>query len=155
MSAINQKLSLFVPYVFSNITKERIHNIFNNYLLGHVSRVDFVGKTDKNGKFYNAAYIHFDYWFDNLAVQNFQERVLSPDKEARIVYDDPWYWVVLENTTAPKVNEDQSLVSSDYAATLERTVAELGLEVSNLKDKVSQLEYLLEESAVYDWFEYA
>ena len=149
MSSINQNLSIFIPHMFPNITEERITNIFSNYSLGDVSRVDFVGKTDKNGKFYNAAYIHFDSWFDNLAVQNFQERVLNPEKEARIVYDDPWYWVVLENTSAPKVILDQSLVSADYAATLERTVAELGREVDYLKGQVSQLEYLLEENADY------
>ena len=55
-------------------------------------------KVDRRGRPYNAAYVHFKHWFDGAIAANFQERVLNPNKEARIVHDDPWYWIVLENT---------------------------------------------------------
>jgi hypothetical protein len=42
-------------------------------------------------------YVHFEYWYNSSVARNFQERVLNPNKEARIVYEDPWYWIVLEN----------------------------------------------------------
>jgi hypothetical protein len=71
---------------------------FENLRIGNVKRVDFVYKRGSNGDF-NAAYIHFNYWYDNVAACNFQERVLNPNREARIVYDEPWYWIVLENKT--------------------------------------------------------
>lgn len=126
--SIMQNLSLFIPYVFSNITQERIARVFENNLLGVVDHVDLVRKTDKNGKTYNAAYVHFSHWFNNSVAENFQERVLSPDKEARVVYDDPWFWIVLQNTgtkvEGPKADET-TLVSSDYAAILEKRIAEL------------------------------
>jgi len=32
------------------------------------------------------------------AAANLQKRIRDPEQEARIVYDDPWHWVVLENT---------------------------------------------------------
>ena len=41
--------------------------------------------------------IHFEYWFNNIVVLNFQDRIRDPNREARIVYDDPWHWIVLEN----------------------------------------------------------
>jgi hypothetical protein len=144
MSSINQNLSLFIPHVFPNITEDRIAGIFNTYSIGQVSRVDFVGKTDKNGKFYNAAYVHFDAWFNNSAVENFQERVLNPNKEARIVYDDPWYWIVLENTAAPKLSPAE--VSAEYIASLERMIADLRSDMSDRDEIITQLEYLLGEN---------
>jgi hypothetical protein len=91
------KLSLYIPHVFPNITEKRIVNIFNKLLLGQVSSVDLVPKTDREGKQFNAAYIHFDYWYDNVAARNFQQKVVDDKQDARLVYDDPWFWVVLEN----------------------------------------------------------
>ena len=32
-----------------------------------------------------------------MAARNFHARVRDPIKEARLIYEDPWYWVVLEN----------------------------------------------------------
>jgi hypothetical protein len=51
----------------------------------------------ENGLPYHSTYVHFNYWFENQVARNFYDRVIHPEKEARIVYDDPWYWVVLKN----------------------------------------------------------
>jgi hypothetical protein len=98
----NQSLSLYIPRVFNNFTRDDIANIFKKLHLGQVSRVDFVEKVGNDGQFFNSVYIHFAYWFDTITVRNFQERVVNPGKEARLVYDDPWYWIVLENKTTKK-----------------------------------------------------
>lgn len=90
-------ISLYIPRVFSNISKEFVANTFQKLGIGKVSHVDFVHKLGKNGTPYNSTYVHFKYWFDNEVARNFYHRVIHPKKEARIVYDDPWYWVVLEN----------------------------------------------------------
>jgi GTPase SAR1 family protein len=90
-------MSIYIPRVFSNISKEFVANTFEKLLLGDVSRVDFVTKQSDNGETYNAVYVHFHKWHDNQASNSFQERVVNPDKEARIVYDDPWFWICLEN----------------------------------------------------------
>ena len=149
MSSIMQNLSLFIPYVFANITEERIARVFENNHLGIVDHVDFVRKTDKNGKSYNAVYVHFSRWFNNSVAENFQERVLSSDKEARVVYDDPWYWIVLQNTGAkvaegPKA-EETDLVSADYAAILEKRLAESEKRLSELEESSWQRIAELEE----------
>jgi len=97
ITTINQSLSVFIPYVFSNFGKEYVKNVFETHLdLGKVSRVDFVAKIDKQGKEYNAAYVHFSEWSQDANTARFQEEVCT-EKGARIIYDDPWFWVILEN----------------------------------------------------------
>lgn len=105
MSAMNN-VSLYIPHVFANISKEEVINIFESLRIGKVFNIDFVNKISDQTH-YNAAYIHFEYWHDNVAARNFQERVLNPAKEARIVYDDPWYWIVLENKAKKHVSGDR------------------------------------------------
>ena len=97
-SQINSDLSLYIPHVFPNFTKEYIAGVFEDLEIGIIDHVDLVAKMDKNGNIYNAAYVHFSEWFKTTAVANFQERVVDLNREARIVHDDPWYWIILENT---------------------------------------------------------
>ena len=94
-----QNISLYIPHVFPNISSTKIFDVFEEQRIGNVRNVDLIPKKDSNGKPYNAAYIHFYEWCDNIAARNFQERVLDKSKEARIVYDEPWHWIVLENKT--------------------------------------------------------
>ena len=97
MSAQISNISLYIPHVFPNYTKEDVQQVFENQKIGKVSHVDFVSKMGKDGKPYNAAYIHFEFWCDTIANRNLQARICDPTKEARIVYDEPWHWIVLEN----------------------------------------------------------
>lgn len=95
-------MSLYIPYVFSNVTKDKIIYTFEFHLrLGHIRDVDLVGKIDKKGKTYYSAYIYFEEWYTNDKADRFVERVKNPSQETRVVYDtpEPWYWIVLENTS--------------------------------------------------------
>jgi hypothetical protein len=99
MSSI-QNLSLYIPHIFANFNKEDIVDVFENQqYIGKVKSIDLIPKISKNNTNYNAAYVHFDLWYDTKATRNLQERILDDTKEARIVYEDPWYWIVLENKT--------------------------------------------------------
>jgi hypothetical protein len=143
-SIIDQNLSLFIPHVFSSITEERIAKVFESNNIGIVKRVDFVNKVDKKGKSYNSVFVHFSTWFEDSVVANFQERVLNPDKEARIVYDDPWYWIVLKNNGSQRlsvtvVEETESLVSASYATMLEEKLAEANERIAELQDLATKL----------------
>lgn len=89
-------MSLYIPHIFPNYTKEDVIQVFEN-LLGKIKNIDFVSKMGQDGKEFNAAYVHFDEWYDTIAARNFQAKVQDPAKEARLVYDEPWYWIVLEN----------------------------------------------------------
>lgn len=113
---VRQGLSLYIPHVFPNFTKEYIAKVFDDLVIGYVDHVDLVPKQDRFGKNYNAAYVHFAEWYERPATEHFQERVLNPNKEARIIHDDPWFWIVLENKSKkfepgarkPIINLEQS-----------------------------------------------
>ena len=94
---MNTIMSVYIPHVFSNIDESRIMRVFDSLSIGKIKNIDFVAKTSKDGTVYNAAYIHFESWYDTVISKTFQERITNPDKEARLVYDEPWYWIVLEN----------------------------------------------------------
>ena len=94
--------SLYIAHVFPNIHKKRIAQLFEKLYLARIKGIDFVTKIGKDRKPYNSAYIHIEYWFDNAAAKNFQEKIRSDAKEALLVYDDPWYWIVNENVSDDK-----------------------------------------------------
>jgi hypothetical protein len=102
---INRSLSLYIPRVSSEITKEQIAYVFESNLFGEVSRVDLVSKTDYQDDYYNAAYIHFKEWQNTVMVHNFQEKLVNYmngilGTPARVVYNDPCYWNVFINKSA-------------------------------------------------------
>ena len=102
-------MSLYIPRVFVNITEEYMSKVFEDLKYGKVKQIDLIDKIDYKGVIYHAAYIHFDYWYDNVSSQNFQERVKNPQKEARIVYKEPWYWICLENTSITKNKKTENI----------------------------------------------
>ena len=123
MSAI-KNISLFIPHVYANFTSAAVFNIIQDMGIGEVKNVDFVSKIGSDGKPYNAVYIHFYQWYDNIVARNFQERVLNPSKEARIMYDDPWYWLVLQNKGKKHVPGDRKpRIDLDAFSTPEKPVA--------------------------------
>jgi len=95
-------MSLFIPRVFLNITADRIKNCVQSFGLGEVERVDLVLKGN-----YNAAYVHFKIWNNNSFTSRFQERASDPNQKCFLEYDTPWYWVVLENTSAKRVGPER------------------------------------------------
>jgi hypothetical protein len=61
---MNSNLSLYIPYVFVNITEQRIIHVFESLRLGKVRYVDFVSKNAR-GNVYNSVYVHFVSWYEN------------------------------------------------------------------------------------------
>ncbi len=111
-----------------------------------VRNVDLIPKKDSNGKSYNAAYIHFYEWCDNIAARNFQERVLDKNKEARIVYDEPWHWIVLENKTR-KFKPGDRKQTIDLNAFGHNSKVE-NIELKAKKEKLSQANFVSAKSAM-------
>ena len=91
-------MSLYIPHVFTYISTERIKHVVESYL-GKVSRIDLVAMCSMDGNHYNSAYIHMSEWYDTQTVANFQGKVQDPYKQAKLVYNDPYYWIVIENTS--------------------------------------------------------
>jgi len=106
MAAI-KNISLFVPHVFPNFTKEYVATIFEK-IIGPVEQVDFVLKQDRSGKEFNSVYIHFKFWNNTEENKNFQN-LLSSQQQARIYHDNPWYWIVLPNNTKKHISGDRKV----------------------------------------------
>lgn len=87
-----ENISLYIPRVFPNIPQEKIKSAFEKNGIGKVKCVDLVSKVPE----YNTAYVHFEYWNDTITARNFQSHAKEP-KGAKLVYSDPWHWIVLEN----------------------------------------------------------
>jgi len=87
--------SVFIPRVFCNISEHRIAHVFHNIGIGSVAKVDLVKKSPVNGKPYNMAFVHFQELYQTQEAQTFMEDIHDVSKQAKILYDDPWFWLVL------------------------------------------------------------
>jgi hypothetical protein len=103
MSA-TKNTSLYIPHVFANFSKEYVAEVFSEY--GVIDHIDFVAKQDREGKDYNAVYIHFKTWYDDYDNRLFEEKMLR-ESQVRVYHDGPWYWIVLPNTAKKHVSGDR------------------------------------------------
>jgi hypothetical protein len=95
--------SIYIPRVFNNISNQKIISAFEKYDIGTISSIDVKLKTGLDGSCYKVVFIHFSHWnaYNSSAI-NLRERIENPEKEARLIYDDPWYWILLPNTSGWK-----------------------------------------------------
>jgi len=110
-----EKVSLFIPMVFPSITEKKIKEVFHLQQIGDIGRVDFVEKIDGVGKKYKHAYIYFNQWYSNKTANGFYDKVCGNSGiQTRIVYDDPWYWIVRKNSmiSRPSTNKSSRLIPS-------------------------------------------
>lgn len=118
-------LSVYIPRVFNNISADRIALVFHNLRLGRVHHVDFVPRVDDNEA--KMAFVHFEYWnTDNVACEHLIERIQDPQREARVVYEDPYYWLLL-----PNHNDSTSNMYNSY--NMRREINHLNDTVENLR----------------------
>jgi hypothetical protein len=105
--------SLYIPTVMAYITKEVMMDTFERFDIGMVDHIDFVAKINSKGKVYKSAYVHFVYWYTNTSNYNLHDR-LNNSLGCRIVYNDPSYWIILENKSSKKdVNAPRSKINLD------------------------------------------
>ena len=142
----SQQLSLYIPRVFANITKDRITHIFKSLGIGETSVIDFVPREDSNtGESYNMAFVHFDKWYDNVGSQNFKDKVNDPHSDAKVVYDDPWYWICLPNLNpkpdSQRILEETVLNLQGQVDQLYQGLCDQNLELQYLTQVVESLQY--------------
>lgn len=99
-------LSLFIPRVDATFSKEFVEEAFSDYAI--VERVDFVAKQDKNGKNYNATYVHLKEWKNGEEADIIKRKIVN--KQCEFYYDRYYsnnYWIVLPNTAKKYVPGDR------------------------------------------------
>ena len=99
---IDQNLSIYISYVADEYASEEyFKKVFKSLNIGTIKRVDFQPKYSvySGGSVGKIAFIHMESWAENTSVKNLQEKIKDEtgDKEARIVHDDPQYWVLRRN----------------------------------------------------------
>lgn len=120
--AFNNKLSLYIPRIanncfmkqsglsFNNIT-DFIGHMFHSLDIGRVQRVDLVPIYSKNGtqSNFSKGFVHFDTWYYSASALSVQEKMQDPAQGgiAKLVYDDPHYWILKQNTSAVQNNHNE------------------------------------------------
>ena len=125
--------SLYIPRVFLNITEEKIREVFETLELGEIERIDLVPRPYTSGTISaNMAFIYFKYWSQTVSAQNLASRIMDPRREARIVYDDPWYWILLPNRRPQLAKPTES----DPIGALKNIIQNLSTRIENLEKNV-------------------
>jgi len=92
--------SLYIPRIFNNIPDKKITSTFQNLNLGKIKNIDIIRKIGRDGSTVKMAFVHFESWnYYNSAAVNLRIQIEDPNTDAKLVYDDPWYWILLPNTS--------------------------------------------------------
>lgn len=113
--------SVFIPRVFSNIKDTRIIEIFHENIIGKVSSVDLVSRKNQKGdstQYYNMAFVHFETLYNTREAELFHQDVANPDTTTKLVYEDPWFWLVLpfkqkDRTSTPAMENNSSGIETN------------------------------------------
>jgi len=144
-----QSYSVLIPHIFMNIPIHKIRDSFEKLDLGKIEKIDSVIKMSREGYYYRMAFIHFEYWnMKNIAAVNLREKIENPNKEARLVYDDPWYWLLLPNksTQQPIHSKFEKLKLA-----FQNQIQKIENEVDCIYEELYQREYIPMEKEP-DWF---
>ena len=121
----NYNMVIYIPRMNTFwATSEKVKEVFLKQTIGIVNRVDIIKKRvtkqrkrerkHVGGDYMRSAHVYFKTWFDTEANRNLQARIMDPTKEARVVIDDPWYWLLLEsnrNKDEQRIYHTESLMS--------------------------------------------
>lgn len=139
----SQGYSILIPHIFLNISIQKIIDSFEGMQIGKVARIDSLIKRSKDGYEYRMAFIHFEYWnMNNIAAVHLRDRIENPNKEARLMYDDPWYWLILPNKSSLQLKNSYNAIDNK--------IDKLEREISSIYEELYKREYI-EESTQPEW----
>ena len=96
-----QTPSIYIPFCFANISKERILGAFERLGWGEIDRIDEIAMKPVPGKKQiKKVFVHFKQWEPSSSPQHWRQKYLNGE-EIKIVYDGEWYWKT-KASTAPK-----------------------------------------------------
>jgi hypothetical protein len=108
--------SIYIPRIHRNQMREAyVKRVFECQHIAIVSRVDFVEYEHPDANFCFAV-VHVLFWIPGVISKHFRERIQS-QREARIVFSDPSYWVVLPYTQKQKKTSVRSEASLETYST--------------------------------------
>ena len=133
---VNSGLSIYIPYIaHNNANEEYIKYVFKVLNISEVSRVDF---QDHGNQVDKIAVVHMKQWYTNVVVEHLQEKIMDNNQEARIIYNDPDYWILLPNKRSIPENYDEHL------SNLQNTVFDSNKAMAERIYSLEQKNYALE-----------
>lgn len=144
---------VMIPYVEKHISAKYIRNVFKRLEIANISNVDIQPRNDDTN--YNKVVMHVDDWYDNESAYNLIRRIKSTTHEARIMYDEPNWWILRET---PSINEkkkekkmakkiwkkaEKELMKQHYETIIE----------SYIQQKIDDYKNTLEIEDSHDWDE--
>ena len=118
MNNINQNLSIYIPNVSRQDANESyIKRVFHTLNIGDIKSLNFVKNT------YNSnytCYIIMNRWYNNVTVEHLQEKILDERQVAKIVHDDPMYWILNEYKTIDQKIYDLQQKNQYFENTINR-----------------------------------
>ena len=126
MNNISQNLSIYIPNVSErNANDVYIKRIFHTLNIGDIKHLNFVKNSNSNSY---TCYITMNRWYNNIAVEHLQEKILDENQEAIIVHDDPLYWTLHHNkTVTDKISELQ-----DQYNMMGNTISQMQKDINHL-----------------------
>ena len=130
--------SVCIPRIFHNIPNKKIVGTFEKLKLGKVKNMDIVWKTGRDGSSYKMAFVHFSEWnMCNSSSRHFREQVEDPNVDAKLVYDDPWYWLVLPNNSSTIINSYKNRTENFVPDTITGASEWIQEKISALEDELN------------------
>ena len=145
---IDQNLSLVIPRVFPQwVDEQKIVDIFHQQCIGWIYKVSIVRVPDEPGRNYPIykAYLYFSVWYDNEIAYNIQQRIFGVKRQARVVYDDPWYWTIYENQHQ-RLSKYEKRHIRDTRKTVS-TLSQLAFQIEEINWKLNHHQHRLQEGS--------
>lgn len=126
--------AICIPRVFMNISEARIAAIFRKLNIGEIQRIDMVPQHNQNGEEYFRVFVHLVWGMSQNALAT-RERLMEPNGEVKVVYDDPWFWKLRASNSKgrrQRIQRPQPFI--DFNTTSTTTSAEVSSSVSEKID---------------------
>lgn len=113
--SFNPTMSLYIARVYATTSKSFIIKVFeDNIRFGKIRSVH-MQKIPHSKKCYSA-FIHFESWNETIVTTNFQRKIFKQGF-SRVVHNDPWYWIVMENNSQIVHPEKERVKETETTAT--------------------------------------
>jgi len=138
--------SMCIPFVFPNITKERVWNVFKELHLGHIDRIDMINKQNDKGEKFKRVFIHMKYWNSDEDATQVRNNLLNGEK-VKVVYDEPWFWMI-SKSNIPKPTFDKKphkKPASKYSKPRPMVSLSQQQEITNTSSEIQDLKQMIEQ----------
>jgi len=112
-------LSVYIPYVYTNVSKQTIADAFQKADVGTVGKIDFVVKKDtKMNRDYHNCYVHFTEWYSGDYAKEVRAAIESGEPiklfytlpaKGRRGSEQQFFWSLLKNTYVKKAEQPPSV----------------------------------------------